>query len=63
MKYEELVKSTIKVLINKRNHFKRELFNLRVQKVLNTLKNTARIKHIKKNVARIHCILKQKKKT
>ena len=61
MKYKTLLNLTTKALSKHLSEFKRELFNLRVQKVLNTLKNTARMRHVRKSVARIYSILKGKK--
>ena len=39
---------------------KKELFNLRFQNATNQLNNTARIKEVRKNIARIQTVLKQK---
>ena len=39
---------------------KKELFNLRFQNATNQLNNTARIKEVRKNIARIQTLLKQK---
>ncbi len=39
---------------------KKELFNLRFQNATNQLNNTARIKEVRKNIARIQTMLKQK---
>lgn len=61
MKYRTLLNLTTKALSIHLSEFKKELFNLRVQKVLNRLKNTARIKHVRKSIARICSILKEKK--
>ena len=36
---------------------KKELFNLRVQNATNQLDNTARIKEVRKNIARIQTVL------
>ncbi len=41
---------------------KRELFNLRFQNATNQLDNTARIKEVKKNIARICTVITQKSK-
>ena len=38
---------------------KKELFNLRFQKATNQLDNTARIKEVRRNIARILTLLKQ----
>lgn len=40
---------------------KKELFNLRFQNATNQLDNTARIKEVRKNIARIQTVLTQKK--
>jgi large subunit ribosomal protein L29 len=39
---------------------KNELFNLRFQNATNQLDNTARIKEVRKNIARIQTIITQK---
>ncbi|WP_430385377.1 50S ribosomal protein L29 [Bianquea renquensis] len=39
---------------------KKELFNLRFQNATNQLNNTARIKEVRKNIARIQTVLTQK---
>ena len=41
---------------------KNELFNLRFQNATNQLNNTARIKEVRKNIARIQTIITQKQK-
>ena len=41
---------------------KKELFNLRFQNATNQLNNTARIKEVRKNIARIQTIMTQKQK-
>ncbi|NLL70017.1 MAG: 50S ribosomal protein L29 [Epulopiscium sp.] len=40
---------------------KKELFNLRFQNATNQLDNTARIKEVRKNIARIQTIMTEKK--
>lgn len=40
---------------------KKELFNLRFQNATNQLNNTARIKDVRRNIARIQTVLTQKK--
>ena len=40
---------------------KKELFNLRFQNATNQLDNTARIKEVRKNIARIQTVLTAKK--
>jgi large subunit ribosomal protein L29 len=39
---------------------KKELFNLRFQNATNQLDNTARIKDVRKNIARIQTVITQK---
>ena len=39
---------------------KKELFNLRFQNASNQLDNTARIKEVRKNIARIQTVIAQK---
>ena len=41
---------------------KKELFNLRFQNATNQLDNTARIKEVRKNIARIQTIITQKQR-
>ncbi len=41
---------------------KKELFNLRFQNATNQLDNTARIKEVRKNIARIQTVITQKGK-
>jgi large subunit ribosomal protein L29 len=51
---EELAKALVEA--------KKELFNLRFQNATNQLDNTARIKDVRKNIARINTIRTQKAK-
>ncbi len=41
---------------------KKELFNLRFQNATNQLDNTARIKEVRRNIARIQTVITQKSK-
>ena len=41
---------------------KKELFNLRYQNATNQLQNTARIKEVRKNIARIQTVITAKNK-
>ena len=41
---------------------KKELFNLRFQNATNQLDNTARIKEVRKNIARIQTVISQQAK-
>ncbi|HIT73746.1 50S ribosomal protein L29 [Tyzzerella sp. An114] len=42
---------------------KKELFNLRFQNATNQLDNTARIKEVRKNIARIQTVITQNQRT
>jgi large subunit ribosomal protein L29 len=41
---------------------KKELFNLRFQNATNQLDNTARIREVRKNIARIHTLITREKR-
>ena len=41
---------------------KKELFNLRIQNATNQLDNTARIREVRKNIARINTVVTQQQK-
>ena len=55
----ELRKLTYKELSGKLDESKEELFNLRFQLVTNQLDNTARIKHVKQDIARIATVMRE----
>ena len=57
MKYEDLKDFNNKSLQSELIKYKKEYFNLRFQKVLGELKNTSRMKEVRKNVARIFTAL------
>lgn len=56
----ELKDKTTKELRTELVSAKKELFNLRFQNATNQLDNTARIKEVRRNIARIQTILTQK---
>ena len=58
----ELVGKSADELKNDLVSAKKELFNLRFQNATNQLDNTARIKEVRKNIARIQTIITQKEK-
>ena len=62
MKTEELRGKTPDQLSDLLKEAKKELFNLRFQKVSGELQNTARFKIVKRNVARIKTIINEQKK-
>lgn len=55
----ELRKSNYKELSDKLDEAKEELFNLRFQLVTNQLDNTARLKEVKRDVARIATVMRE----
>ncbi len=57
---EELLTKTADELNVELVNAKKELFNLRFQNATNQLDNTARIKEVRKNIARIQTIITQK---
>ncbi len=59
---EELKGSTVAELKAQLVEAKKELFNLRFQNATNQLDNTARIKEVRKNIARIQTVITEKAK-
>ena len=59
---ESLNKKTTAELAQELTAAKKELFNLRFQNATNQLDNTARIKEVRKNIARIQTVLTAKSK-
>ena len=57
---EELKKKSVEELNNKLVAAKKELFNLRFQNATNQLDNTARIREVRKNIARIQTVITEK---
>ena len=53
MKYSEIAELTDEELAKKLEEGRAELFNLRFQMATSQLDNTARVKQVKKNIARI----------
>jgi len=60
MKARELKELTAEELLKKEKDLKEELFNLRFQHSTGQLDNTSRLKHVKKDVARLETVLRQK---
>ena len=60
MKKKEIKKLTKKEMIDNIEKFKKDLFNLRVQKVNGQVKSPAKISEIKKNIARLKTIIEVK---
>jgi len=59
MKAKEIQGLSTAEMIEKENEFKEELFNLRFQLATGQLENTARIKEVRKSIARIKTALRQ----
>ena len=59
MKAKEINELTTDEMINKEKEYKDELFNLRFQLATGQLENTARLKAVRKNIARIKTTLRQ----
>lgn len=59
MKAKEIQSLSTDEMIAKEQEFKEELFNLRFQLATGQLENTARIKEVRKSIARIKTALRQ----
>ena len=59
MKKKELSKLTNAEMIKNLDSFKKDLFNLRFQKNNGQLKNPAKFKEIRKNIARLKTLMKE----
>ena len=57
---EELKSLTVADLQSQLVDAKKELFNLRFQNATNQLDNTARIKEVRRNIARIQTVITEK---
>ncbi|HEX2964505.1 MAG TPA: 50S ribosomal protein L29 [Syntrophorhabdaceae bacterium] len=60
MKGKDLKELTREELLKKKKDSKEEIFNLRFQHSTGQLENTARLNLLKKDIARIETILRQK---
>lgn len=59
MKTKEINELTTAEMIDKEKSYKDELFNLRFQLATGQLENTARLKQVRKNIARLKTALRQ----
>ncbi len=59
MKASQIRELSAEELSEKLEDLKQELFNLRFQNAVNQLENTARLKAVKKDIARIKTILRE----
>jgi large subunit ribosomal protein L29 len=62
MRAKELRELTNEELIKRKKDLKEELFNLRFQLSTGQLENTARIRLVKRDIARIETILREREK-
>lgn len=60
MKAKELRELTVDELKRKLEDLRRELFNLRFQQITHQLKNSIRIRIVRKDIAKILTILREK---
>ncbi len=60
MKISEIKKLTNEDLNNKLKDLKSELFNLRFQLAVNQLENPMRIKAVRKDIARVQTVLRER---
>jgi len=61
MKSQELRELSVPELKEKLSQLREELFNLRFQKTIHKLENPMRIRQVKRDIARVLTILKEKK--
>ncbi|MBI1823236.1 MAG: 50S ribosomal protein L29 [Nitrospirae bacterium] len=59
MKVKDLRNLSGEDLLTRKGEFKKELFNLRCQIVLGKMENLARVRTIRRDVARIETIMKE----
>ena len=59
MKAKEITALTTAEMLDKEKQYKEELFNLRFQQATGQLENTARLKQVRKNIARVKTVLRQ----
>lgn len=60
MKANELRKLSTEELVAKEKELKEELFNLRFQHATGQLDNTARLKAVKRDIARMYTVLRER---
>ena len=60
MKAKDIRALTTDQILEKEKQYKEELFNLRFQQATGQLENTARLRQVRKNIARIKTILSEK---
>lgn len=60
MTVQDIRNTETQELLNKVEEYKKELFGLRFQKATGQLENTARIRTVRKNIARIKTIIRER---
>ncbi|MFQ5955340.1 MAG: 50S ribosomal protein L29 [Kiloniellales bacterium] len=61
MKAEDLRAKTMDELLDRLSELKKEAFNLRFQKASGQLENTARVRQVRRDLARVQTVLHQKR--
>ena len=61
MKTVELRNFSVEELIEKKKDFKSEIFNLKIQMSIGKIENPSRLKILRRDVARVKTIIKEKK--
>ncbi|MCR8969699.1 50S ribosomal protein L29 [Facklamia sp. P12945] len=59
MKINEIRELSTAEMVEKEKEFKQELFNLRFQLATGQLENTARLRQVRKSIARIKTVLRE----
>lgn len=60
MKAQDIRNVETQELLNKVEEFKKELFELRFQQATGQLENTARVRQIRKTIARIKTVIRER---
>jgi large subunit ribosomal protein L29 len=61
VKAKEIRESSAEELQSKEKELKGQLFNLKIQHATKQLTNTAQMKHVKRSIARVKTVARQKK--
>ena len=60
MSVEDIRNTETQELLNKVEEYKKELFGLRFQQATGQLENTARVREVRKSIARIKTIIRER---
>ncbi len=60
MKVQDIRNIETQELLNKVEEFKKELFELRFQQATGQLENTARVRQVRKSIARIKTVIRER---